>query len=65
MNLWRIRCRDAAALLTQRLDRPLPVRDTWALRWHLCLCPPCRRFSRQMRLLTGALGAWRRYRAEE
>ncbi len=65
MTLWRLRCRDAAGLLTQRLDRPLAQRETWALQWHLWLCPPCRRFARQMRVLSGAMGAWRRYRAEE
>ncbi|ASM77782.1 hypothetical protein VITFI_CDS2004 [Vitreoscilla filiformis] len=65
MTLWHLRCRDAAKLLTQRLDRPLAQRETWALRWHLWLCPPCRRFARQMHMLGGAMGAWRSYRAEE
>lgn len=62
---WNLRCRDAAALLTQRQDRALPRLQALALRWHVWICPPCAQFAQQLRFMHGAMGAWRRYRADD
>jgi hypothetical protein len=48
-------CKDASHLISERLERPLGVRERWALRLHLWLCANCRRFERQMTLLRQAL----------
>ncbi len=45
---WRISCRQASRLASDALLAPLPASDSWALRFHLVVCPPCRRFRRQI-----------------
>lgn len=44
-------CRRATELLSASMDRPLHRRERIALRIHLLVCGPCRRFRRQMREL--------------
>jgi hypothetical protein len=46
-----ISCEEAAKLISQSLDRPLPVRQRIGLRLHLLMCRVCPRFLRQMRVL--------------
>jgi predicted anti-sigma-YlaC factor YlaD len=50
-------CREMSELVTDYLERTLPLRVWAAARWHLMLCPACRRYYAQMRqtirLLTG------------
>lgn len=48
-------CKDASRLVSEGLERPLGLRERWALRLHLWICDNCRRFERQMRLLRQAL----------
>jgi anti-sigma factor RsiW len=57
--ILRRSCREAARLLTARLDGPLPLADRLALRLHLMACDACPRFDRQMRWLQTAMGRWR------
>jgi hypothetical protein len=62
MNLpLRRTCKEAAALLTGRLDRELPLADRVALRLHLMACQACPTFDRQVRLMDRAMGRWRSY----
>ena len=44
-------CRDAALLISQATDRQLPPWDRAAVRLHLSICRPCRRFRGQLSLL--------------
>jgi hypothetical protein len=44
-------CRNAAPLISHRLDRPLPAEQRIALRVHLAICPACRRYRGQLVLL--------------
>ena len=50
-------CREMSELVTDYLERTLPLRTRLGARWHLFLCPACRRYYTQMRqtvrLLTG------------
>ena len=57
--ILRRSCREAARLITARLDGPLPLADRLALRLHLMACDACPRFDRQMRWLHTAMGRWR------
>ena len=41
--------RDMSELVTDYLERALPSRTWLAARWHLFLCPACRRYYAQMR----------------
>jgi len=62
MNLpLRRTCKQAAALMSQRLDHELPMADRVALRLHLIACNACPIFDRQMRLIAQAMGSWRGY----
>jgi hypothetical protein len=52
-------CRQASELLSQAQDRPLTLREKFALHVHLPLCDACRNFRRQLDVLRSAM---RRYR---
>ncbi len=42
-------CREMSELVTDYLERALPLRARLDARWHLFLCPACRRYYAQMR----------------
>lgn len=44
-------CKEAARLMSQRLDRPLTEAEDTALREHLLICGNCRRFEGQLSFL--------------
>jgi hypothetical protein len=50
---WRtlLACDEASRLISHSLDRSLSLAERTALRLHLMLCPACRRFRRNLRLL--------------
>lgn len=49
-----ITCEEATRLMSQSLDRKLPLRQRIALRSHLLMCKLCPGFLRQMRFLKTA-----------
>jgi putative zinc finger protein len=51
-------CREASELLSQAQDRPLTLREKFALHVHLPLCEACRNFRTQLDVLRTAM---RRY----
>ncbi len=57
-------CKEAAALLIAREDRPLPPLERVALRLHLVICDACPRFERQLLTMRNALDRWRHYTDE-
>lgn len=59
--IFRLTCKQVAALLVAREDRALPMADRIALRFHLAACRACPVFERQLLILRQALGRWRRY----
>jgi hypothetical protein len=52
-------CREAARLMSERLDRPLNMAERLALGVHLRVCEACPRFDAQMRFLRGAMRGWK------
>lgn len=48
-------CRDAASLLSERLDHGVGLRREWMLRLHLLICKACRRYQMQIHWLHGHL----------
>lgn len=60
----KLNCREATGLVLQGEDRPLAWGERLSLRMHLLICRACPRFVRQVALMRGALGPWRRYRDE-
>jgi len=51
----RINCKEAARLLSQSMDAPLPFWQRVRLRLHLAVCDACGNFSRQLGLLRRAV----------
>ena len=62
MKTW-LNCRESTALVLQAEDRPLSILERLSLSMHLAICKACPRFVRQVRLMRGAMGPWRRYRS--
>jgi predicted anti-sigma-YlaC factor YlaD len=56
-HLLNLPCEGMARLASESLDRELGPMERLALRLHLLYCAACRRYSRQLKLLQGAL--WR------
>ena len=57
--ILRRTCKEAAALLVAREDRPLPMVERVALRLHLAACGACTVFARQLSVVRHALRRWR------
>ena len=51
----RLSCKEASRLLSQAMDRELPLWDRARLRLHLMLCDACNNFNRQVRFLRRAV----------
>ncbi|MFJ2332029.1 anti-sigma factor family protein [Pseudomonas helleri] len=50
-------CKQYVARSSDHMDRQLSVRERLQMRHHLLFCPNCRRFIRQMRLVSATLKA--------
>ncbi|MCW2102541.1 UNVERIFIED_ORG: putative zinc finger protein [Pseudomonas psychrophila] len=48
-------CKQYVARSSDHMDRQLSVRERLQMRHHLLFCPNCRRFIRQMRLMSATL----------
>lgn len=51
-------CKEVSRLVSESLDRELPLRQRISLRLHLLLCSLCSRFHRQMLFLQDAARAF-------
>ncbi len=54
-------CKQAAALLVAREDRPLGLGERLALRLHLLACAACPSFERQLLTMRNSMQQWRNY----
>jgi Putative zinc-finger len=54
-------CKQVAALVVAREDRPLSLPDRLALRLHMAICAACPKFERQLLVMRNALRQWRHY----
>ena len=48
-------CKEASQFISQSLDRPLTIRERFALKLHLLICKYCTRFSQQLQAIRVAL----------
>ena len=48
-------CKQSSQLISQSLDRPLTMRERFALKLHLFVCKYCKRFSQQVQTLRVAI----------
>jgi hypothetical protein len=56
MKILTLRCREAAPLISEAMDHPLPRVERIALRMHLLICRWCRRYQAQLAWLRGVAG---------
>jgi hypothetical protein len=54
-STFKLPCSAITALVSQSLDRDLPLLERWAVRVHLLYCVACHRFRYQIRFLRQAL----------
>jgi hypothetical protein len=57
-------CKQAAALMVARQDRPLGLWEGTTLRMHLLACKACPNFARQLDAVRDAMQTWRNYRGD-
>ena len=50
-----LKCRDAARLASQEMDRPLALGERVSLRVHLAICDGCTNFQKQIEFLRAAI----------
>jgi hypothetical protein len=58
---FRKSCKQAAALLVAREDRPLDIGERLALRLHLFACAACPSFESQILTMRNSMRQWRNY----
>lgn len=58
MMRW-LKCRDAARLSSQEMDRDLSFGERVSLRVHLAICDGCTNFSKQLAFLRAAIARLR------
>ncbi len=61
MALFRLTCRQVAALLVAREDRQLPLSNRLRVQMHLLACRTCPDFERQLLTMRQAMKQWRHY----
>lgn len=54
-------CKEAAALLVAREDRPIDLGDKVGLRLHLLACKACPNFEKQLLIMRNSMKQWRQY----
>ena len=52
---WKITCREAHVLLSERMDRELGFAETLRLRAHLVICAVCTKVGKQMDFMRQAI----------
>jgi Putative zinc-finger len=52
-------CKEIAALLVAREDRPLGWGERLALRFHMIICHACPKFEQQILTMRNAMKQWR------
>ncbi len=61
-NIFKIltlKCKDASVLLTRMQDEPLSKSDRLALKFHVMICKPCRRFKKQLELIKRVMSVFK------
>lgn len=52
MNHWLLNCREVTYMVSESLDRKLPIAQRMGIRMHLFMCKFCTRFRRQLLTLS-------------
>lgn len=55
---FRLSCKEASKLISERMDRSLSISERIRLRLHVGICDACTRFTSQVKFLRRALKAY-------
>ena len=58
-------CKEISKLVSESLDRELPLRQRMAMRLHLMMCAMCRAYEKQTHLLRNAMRTYGRQNNEK
>ena len=61
MNHWMYTCKEVTQMVSESLDRNLPLRQRMGIRLHLFMCKLCSRFRKQLLMLREAVRLQDRY----
>lgn len=65
MTKFNLSCKDVTHLLLEGEDRRLSLGERLRLRYHMFICEACPKFVRQVKLMRGAMGRWKRYGGDD
>ena len=51
MNHWMFKCKEVSRMISDSMDRKLPLHHRVMIRIHLAMCKHCSRFRRQLLLI--------------
>ena len=54
MKHWMFKCREVSRMISESMDRKLPLHHRIMIRIHLAMCKYCARFKRQIQLMQAA-----------
>ena len=54
-----MRCRQATRMISESHERPLDLQEKVGLKVHLLICPQCRRFDKNCKILSRMLKAFK------
>ena len=55
MNHWMYNCKEVTQMVSESLDRKLPLHQRMGMRFHLSMCRFCSRFRKQLLILRKAM----------
>ncbi len=61
MSHWMYTCKEVTQMVSESLDRKLPLHQRMGIRLHLFMCKLCSRFRKQMLILREAMHLQDRY----
>jgi len=64
MHHWMFNCREVTRLVSESLDRELPLYQRMGLRFHLLMCKFCGRYRKQLLIMRETMRSHAKYDVE-
>ena len=61
MHHWMFNCKEVTRMVSESLDRKLPLHQRMGIRIHLLMCKFCSRYRKQLLILREAMRLYARY----
>ena len=56
MSHWMFNCKEVSMMVSESMDRKLPIHHRLLIAVHLLMCKYCNRFKKQLQILRHAIG---------